>query len=219
VKNKTKDGGYYWVNATIEPIYDDNGIKIGYTSVRQDITDKKIIEEISITDGLTGIYNRRHFNDVCPKIINSAKRNNDLVSFIIMDIDHFKQYNDTYGHQMGDDVLIKVADAIKNSLHRADDYCFRLGGEEFGVIFKADSKEKAHQFSNTIKQNIENLHIVHANNSASSYVTVSMGLVCKYANDEIEGMDHMYKKADDLLYKAKNNGRNQVYTDYYPNFI
>jgi diguanylate cyclase (GGDEF)-like protein/PAS domain S-box-containing protein len=209
VKNIAKDGSFYWVQTSISPIFNQDGKKVGYTAIRQDITDKKLIEEISITDGLTGIYNRRHFNELFPKVINSAKRNDDLVSFLIMDIDHFKQYNDTYGHQMGDDVLIKVAGAIKESLHRADDHCFRLGGEEFGVVFKADTKEKAEQFANTIKDNIENLHIEHTGNSASSYVTASMGLICKNAN-EINDADEVYKQGDDLLYTSKKAGRNRV---------
>ena len=89
-----------------------------------------------------------------------------------MDIDHFKQYNDTYGHQKGDKVLIKVAKAIKDLLKRADDYCFRLGGEEFGIIFKSNSKEMAEKFATHIKENIENLHIEHKKNSASEYITV-----------------------------------------------
>jgi polar amino acid transport system substrate-binding protein len=172
----------------------------------------KQLEKISITDALTNIYNRRYFNEIFPKVINSAKRKNELVSFIIMDIDHFKQYNDTYGHQMGDEVLRKVAKTIKDSLHRADDYCFRLGGEEFGVIFKSDAKEKASEFANIIRENIENLHINHSGNSASSYVTVSMGLICKQAND-IKDDDEVYKQGDDLLYKAKESGRNKVVLD------
>jgi polar amino acid transport system substrate-binding protein len=169
----------------------------------------KELEKISITDALTNIYNRRYFNEVFPKVINSAKRKDELVSFLIMDIDHFKQYNDTYGHQMGDDVLTKVSGAIKNSLHRADDYCFRLGGEEFGIVFKADTKEKAFEFANKVRQNIEDLKIEHSGNSASSYITASMGLICKNAkliNDE----DEVYKQGDDLLYKAKEGGRNRV---------
>lgn len=209
IKNLKKDGSFYWVEAIISPSYDIKGNKVGYTSVRHDITDKKYIEEISITDGLTNIYNRRHFDGVFPKVINSAKRKNELVSFLIMDIDHFKQYNDTYGHQMGDDVLIKVASAIKNSLNRAEDICFRLGGEEFGAIFKADSKKKAEEFANTIRENIENLHIEHSGNSASSFVTASMGLICKNAND-IKDVDTVYKQGDDLLYEAKESGRNRV---------
>ncbi len=209
IKNRKKDGGYYWVDATITPIYDEQKVKVGYTAIRQDITDKKMIELISITDGLTNIYNRRHFNDVFPNLIQTSKRSHELLCFLIMDIDHFKQYNDTYGHQMGDDVLIKVAACIKDSLHREEDTCFRLGGEEFGILFKASNKENASNFANTVRENIENLKIEHSGNSASSYLTASMGLVCKKASD-IEGDDVAYKQADDLLYEAKESGRNKV---------
>ena len=167
------------------------------------------LEKMSITDGLTNVYNRRFFNEYTPKIINMAKRNNDLISFVLIDIDYFKLYNDTYGHQMGDKALIKVSKAIKDSLKRADDYCFRLGGEEFGVIFKANSKENAIDFANNIRTNIENLHIEHSKNSASSYITVSIGVVCKNSN-EIHDIHDIYKHTDDLLYEAKNSGRNKV---------
>jgi diguanylate cyclase (GGDEF)-like protein/PAS domain S-box-containing protein len=209
VKNKTKSCGFYWVHNKIYPIYDDIKQKVGYTAIRQDITDKKRIEELSITDGLTNIYNRRYFNEIFPKLITGAKRDELLVCFILMDIDCFKLYNDTYGHQMGDDVLIQVARAIKESLHRADDYCFRLGGEEFGVCFKAKSKEDAVTFANLIRINIENLHIVHAKNPASPFVTSSAGLVFVDMSDNVES-DYLYKQADDLLYMAKENGRNRV---------
>ncbi len=212
IKNIKKDGSLYWVKATISPTYDIYGNKTGYTAIRQDITDKKIIEEISITDGLTNIYNRRYFNDMFPKLINGAKRNNELLCFLIMDIDHFKQYNDTYGHQMGDEVLIKVAQTIKSSLNRADDYCFRLGGEEFGIIFKTDNKKKALEFSQTIRKNIEELKIEHKTSSCSNFVTASLGLVCKEANNIIDE-DEIYSQADKLLYKSKESGRNKVSCD------
>ena len=209
IKNLKKDRSFYWIDISIYPIYNNGNEKVGYTSIGHDISDKKIIEKISITDGLTNIYNRRYFNEQFPKIINSAKRNNELVCFLIMDIDHFKQYNDTYGHQMGDDVLIKVASSIKNFLHRADDTCYRLGGEEFGLIFKSKSKKDALKFSNKVRGNIENLKIEHKQNSASDYITASMGLVCKYAND-IDSDGIIYKEADDWLYDAKDSGRNKV---------
>jgi diguanylate cyclase (GGDEF)-like protein len=212
VKSIAKDGSFYWVKASISPIFDQDGKKTGYTAIRQDITDKKYIEEISITDGLTNIYNRRHFNEVFPKRIHSAKRKNELISFMILDIDHFKQYNDTYGHQMGDDVLVKVAKCMKDSLKRSDDYCFRLGGEEFGILFKADSKEKAKEFANTIRKNIENLHIQHSGNDVSTYLTVSIGLVSKHARN-IQDVYELYKQGDDLLYKSKESGRNKVSTN------
>lgn len=168
-----------------------------------------IIEEISITDGLTNVYNRRHFNDIFPKLINSAKRNDELVCFLLLDIDHFKLYNDNYGHQMGDDVLIKFANALKHSLKRGNDMCFRLGGEEFGVIFKAENKEKALELANILRTDIENLAIPHEYSSTSKYITTSLGLICKYGRD-IENVDKLYKEVDDLLYKAKESGRNKI---------
>ena len=209
MKNLTKDKNYYWVKASISPLFDDNNNKIGYTSIQHDITAQKRLEEISITDSLTNVYNRRHFDNIFPKILNSAKRKDERISFLLMDIDHFKQYNDLYGHQMGDKVLIAVAKCLKDTLHRADDYCFRLGGEEFGIIFKSDSKEQSIAFANIIKNNIKNLAIEHNGNSASDVVTASLGLVCENARS-MDNIDNVYKKADDLLYKAKNNGRNRV---------
>jgi diguanylate cyclase (GGDEF)-like protein/PAS domain S-box-containing protein len=209
IKNIAKDGSTYWVYTTISPKFDEYNNKIGYVSIRQDITDKKKIEEISITDGLTNIYNRRHFNEFFPKFVNSSKRENQFISFIILDIDFFKQYNDTYGHQKGDDVLIMVSDCLKKSAHRSDDYCFRLGGEEFGLLFKSKDKNKALEFANKILKNIEELKIEHKNSKASVYVTVSMGLYSNYANDVVS-IDDVYKKADKLLYSAKESGRNKV---------
>lgn len=207
IKNLKKDGGFYWVKAIVEPNFSKTGGIIGFTALRYDITDKKMIEIISITDGLTQIYNRRYFDETFPKIINSAKRKNELVCFLFMDIDHFKQYNDNYGHQKGDEVLINFAKCLKDSLHRAGDLTFRLGGEEFAVVYQTETKEKAIEFANQIKENIENMKLTHEYNSASSYITASMGLICKNANDIT---DNVYKEADDLLYEAKRNGRNQV---------
>lgn len=209
IKNRTKSGGFYWVDATIYPTFDANGEKIGYTAIRIDITDKKKIEELLITDSLTGIYNRRHFNDILPKAINSAKRNKNYFSFLIMDIDFFKQYNDTYGHQEGDHVLIKVAASMQNSLERASDRCFRLGGEEFGVLFESKSPQEAYIIADKIRQNIENLKIEHTNSNANKYVTVSIGLVTKaYTQEIVDAI--IYKEADNYLYKAKESGRNRV---------
>jgi len=209
IKNLKKDGSSYWVDAIIEPKFNDNGTIKGYYSVRQDITDKKLIEEISITDGLTNIFNRRHFNDTFPKVLSSAKRNNTMVCFLLMDIDHFKQYNDNYGHQAGDDVLIKFAICLKENLNRVDDMAFRLGGEEFGIVFKADDTNKAFEFANKIRIKIEEMKMVHNFSSAGKVVTASMGLVCIEPN-ETKVMDEIYKEADDLLYISKESGRNRV---------
>lgn len=207
IKNLKKDGNSYWVKIVIEPNFSKENKIIGYTAIRYDITDKKLIEIISITDGLTNIYNRRHFDETFPKIINSGRRNNDLICFLIMDIDHFKQYNDNYGHQEGDIVLKEFANCLKATLNRASDLVFRLGGEEFAVVYQAQSREKAIYFANLIKTNIEELKIEHKYNIASPYITASMGLICKNAN---EFNNDFYKEADELLYEAKKSGRNQI---------
>lgn len=209
IKNKRRDGGFYWIKTTISPIFDEYEHVVGYTAIRHDITDKKLVEELSITDALTNIYNRRHFNDIFPKYINGAKRKDEVVSFLIMDVDYFKQYNDTYGHQEGDEVLKNIAKVLKDVCHRSDDISFRLGGEEFGVLFKSISKQKALFFANKIKDKIQNLNIPHCKSLTNSCVTVSMGLYSKKAN-EIEDFNDVFKKADELLYKSKENGRNTI---------
>jgi len=209
IKNRKKDGSYYWVKAYIEPTYDNSGKKTGYTAIRQDITDKKLIEHISITDGLTKIYNRRHFDELFPKMLEINHRNKKYISFLIMDVDHFKQYNDTYGHQKGDKVLIEIAKKLNELMHRQDDYCFRLGGEEFGNVYYSDNPEQAYQFAEKIKNEIENLKIAHAKNSASDYITSSMGLICVQPG-ELQNEEVIYREADKLLYEAKMQGRNKV---------
>lgn len=208
-KNIKKDGGFYWIRGTISPIIDKNGIKKGYTAVFHDITNEKKVEELLISDGLTGIYNRRHFNEIFPKFVNICKRENDYFSFVILDIDFFKQYNDTYGHQEGDNVLKQVASCLQESITRGNDYVFRIGGEEFCILFKGLDENKSFEFVNKIRQNIENLKIQHSKNSASPYVTASFGLIVQKGQD-ITSEISIYSKADEQLYRAKENGRNIV---------
>ncbi len=209
IKNKAKNNQPYWVEMLISPVYNQTGKKIGYTSIKQDITNKKHLEEISITDALTGIFNRRYFDQIVPKIINSAKRHDKLVSFAMLDIDKFKGYNDTYGHQAGDNALQEVAKVLKSSIHRADDYCFRIGGEEFAIVFSAEDKLKAFGFMNNIKERVEALKIENTSNDASKYLTISMGLTCKKGQD-ITDLASLFKATDKLLYTAKEKGRNTV---------
>ncbi len=209
IKNKTKSGKNYWVDICISPLYDENNNKIGYTSVKNNITNRKYLEKISITDGLTSLFNRRYFNEIAPKIINSAKRDDKLICFALIDIDYFKKYNDTYGHQKGDKVIQEVARMLGEHTHRASDYCFRIGGEEFCIIFNAQNAKKAFNFMIKLKDNIENLKIEHKKSSASKYITISMGLYCEEAK-QIEDLQSLYKKTDELLYKAKKQGKNKV---------
>ncbi|MGJ0342149.1 cache domain-containing protein [Aliarcobacter cryaerophilus] len=207
IKNLAKNGDIYWIYAIITPILKNSEI-IGFTSIKSNITNKKHIEELSITDELTKIYNRRFFNIKIEEEINRAKRDKKELCLIILDIDFFKQYNDTYGHQEGDIVIKSVANVLKNRTNRADDFAFRVGGEEFVIITHIE-KDKVFDYANSIKDDIENLKIEHRGNKALKYVTISLGVVCKNAI-EINSSEELYKEADDNLYEAKRSGRNCV---------
>ncbi|MBD3824133.1 MAG: GGDEF domain-containing protein [Epsilonproteobacteria bacterium] len=147
---------------------------------------QKRLELISITDELTQLYNRRYYNDTIQKAINSAKREKGYIAFVIFDLDFFKQYNDTYGHQAGDAALVKIAAKLKESLLWADDYAFRLGGEEFGIFFRAHNPQDAFRFVDQIRLSFETLQIEHATSTVSNYLTASFGMVCKEASKVID---------------------------------
>ena len=209
VKNRTKDGGFYWVDVTISPDFDFYGNIIGYTAIRHDITQKKKNEEIAITDGLTQIYNRRHFDTIFQLKIREMRRDNKPFVFAMLDIDFFKQYNDNYGHQQGDNALISIAKALKNCFRRPRDLVFRLGGEEFGFICDTDNVEETAAVAESLRETVESLKIPHQYNMASAYLTISTGVI--FITPDIRFLDeNYYKAADDMLYQAKTSGRNNV---------
>jgi len=219
VKNLKKDGSYYWVDASISAKLDDNGEVVGYTAIRQDITDKKRIEELSVKDPMTNLYNRRKFNEVLETELYRIQRHNkdiqngmnaDEVNLYLfsIDVDFFKQYNDTYGHDMGDETLITIAKVLQDHTKRHSDWAFRLGGEEFGfLISSTDDSNKAIEYANKIRVAIENLKILNSKSTVSKYVTISVGI--SMANDSSKyDKDLLYKRSDIALYQAKNSGRN-----------
>ena len=200
----------------------DDGAKIlGVVGVMLDVSELKKkkyelreknrrLEMYSMTDPLTGLYNRRKFNTVFPDCLRAAKRHARLLNFAIIDIDNFKKYNDNYGHVAGDNALVIISDLLQSKLLRADDYIFRLGGEEFGLLFYADDEMIASQFVNDIRLAIQELAIPHKSNESYQYVTISLGMVTIKHGDK--DMLTLYKMADDLSYRVKNSGKNQVLT-------
>ena len=212
VKGKKKNGDTYWAQTIIHPEYSNDEI-ISYTAIKHDITEKKKLETLSITDDLTGLYSRRYFNEIILDEINRAKRNDSYLSFLLMDIDYFKKYNDTYGHVLGDETLKKVTSVLKKHTNRSCDFAFRVGGEEFCLIFSSDDQEKSLAFSNLLKSNIEELNIEHKNSDVNEYLTASIGLVVKKGLDIINSRE-IFMEADDALYKAKDMGRNRVCLKY-----
>ena len=183
-----------------------------YINVFFFIRNKKYIEDIkqlSITDSMTNLYNRRHFDTEFTKHLKIAYRAKENLTLMILDIDHFKQFNDTYGHHEGDTTLIAVAKALKDSLHRPSDMAFRLGGEEFGILCINMNHSESEVFANKIRENVHDLQIEHSGNSASQYVSVSIGIHVIAPAKEFKD-EQLYKNADKALYKAKEYGRNQV---------
>ncbi|MGB5792425.1 diguanylate cyclase [Poseidonibacter sp.] len=213
IRNLRKDGSNYWVSAVIEPVFDKDNKISSYYAIRQDITDKKRIYELSITDGLTTLFNRRHFNDIAESIIDKTIRNNNVFAFLLLDVDNFKKYNDTYGHQEGDNVLISIATSLKKSFKRSNDIIFRLGGEEFGVLISAKTQDDILKLAETARKDIQDLQIEHSKNEPSLVITASFGIaIINNKNSNTQDLDYIYKKADDCLYEAKESGRNRVQT-------
>ena len=198
-----------WLKSDIYPQYNDDFQITEYSNLFIDITNKKELEEINKTDGLTGLNNRREFDNVFPQQISISKRNKDLLVFVMLDIDHFKQYNDTYGHQEGDVVIKKVASILKSTLKRPLDYAFRLGGEEFGMLYLVSNEYSALNIALKVKNKLEDEKIKHSGNSISQYVTITAGLYI-IDKDDNSTVEEIYKKADDALYVSKENGRNKI---------
>lgn len=208
IKNRNSNGGFYWVDTTITPMIENGEIQ-GYTAIRHDISDKKIIEELAITDSMTGLYNRRFYVKTINEEMNRIKRHGSTLSLLMMDVDNFKAYNDTYGHQAGDDVLVRVAGILKSYTSRSGEYAFRLGGEEFGVLLSNMDDDESYKLAQQIRMGVESLNIPHINNTAIPVVTISIG-IASYTQASDMSCDELYQKADSNLYTAKEHGRNQV---------
>ena len=175
-QNVKKDGSMFWVENSITPNIDDDGNIVGFTSIYNDITDKKEISKLLITDYLTKIYNRRHFNTTFDIELKRNKRDSKNIIFMILDIDYFKQYNDTYGHDAGDKALHEVAQALKYTLKRSHDFVFRLGGEEFGIITSGVDIGGIEVLAKNLRESIEHLEIEHKENKVNEFLTISIGV-------------------------------------------
>jgi len=209
LQHSRDNGDCFWADTKVLPKNDDSGNLVGYSVIYQDITDKKRIEHLSITDELTGLYNRRFFNVIIKKELSRAEREQSDIAFAMLDIDFFKQYNDNYGHQMGDRVLEDVAAIMKEKLARGSDYCFRLGGEEFGILYTEQDSNVTLEFIDSIRIAIEQKGIEHKWSKVASVITVSVGVLTVKPGAGAS-VDAIYRNADEALYRAKNQGRNRV---------
>ncbi|WP_444848596.1 GGDEF domain-containing protein [Duganella caerulea] len=169
-----------------------------------------VLRTQTFADGLTGIANRRHFDVAMEKEHRRAKRGGTPLSLLMIDIDHFKAYNDHYGHQKGDQCLIQVAAALASMLRRPCDLMARYGGEEFAMILPETDVEQATLMAEAIRARTQELAIPHERNSdAGQQVTVSIGIATQRV-DAPAGIEALIGAADRALYLAKRNGRNRT---------
>jgi diguanylate cyclase (GGDEF)-like protein len=159
----------------------------------------------SRTDALTGLWNRRHFDEQLDRVLAETDRFGGSCALVICDIDLFKKVNDTYGHDVGDVVLVRVAEVLRQGV-RTVDVCARLGGEELALILPQTSLEGAVELADRLRQQIETMVVPHE--GVAVRVTVSMGVAMYGAGDK--GRAQLFKRADEKLYEAKHGGRNLV---------
>jgi diguanylate cyclase (GGDEF)-like protein len=159
-------------------------------------------------DPLTGIYNRRYFDENLKRIIKLLSRSKGVISLLMVDIDFFKDYNDTYGHGAGDRCLKIIAETLKNTITRSEDFVVRYGGEEFIIVLPNTDEEGARLLAENMLKNIRNCNIPHSASDVAKHVTISIGVATGMVEYTSNGAD-LVKISDEMLYKSKRNGRDR----------
>ncbi|WP_353107327.1 diguanylate cyclase [Acetoanaerobium noterae] len=223
----TKDGSCKWILINWRAVINENGHFKGYRTSVVDITDKKraeiaakelseqlkkekeVAERNSLTDGMTGLANRRYLDEQIMLEYFRMKRTGEKLSIIMLDVDFFKLYNDAYGHLQGDECLKMVAKVLKTTIKRATDIAARYGGEEFVVLLPDTDEIGAIKVAETLRANVEAMKMEHKDSRISDVVTVSIG-VATFDKHSLVAPENLVQKADEALYEAKNSGRNKV---------
>jgi two-component system cell cycle response regulator len=212
LKMEDKTIGVLNLNGNSAGFFDDHDLsfmRLGAELMARAISNAlqyKTIQEIAITDPLTGIYNRRHFFERLRNEFERARRYKTDMTIIMADLDHFKRINDNYGHETGDKVLVSTAEILKKHLRKID-LVARYGGEEFILLLPEISKDKAYNVAERIRKDLESQ--AHDLGGVKFYVTVSMG-VADTKSHGVTTVEDLIRRADEYLYHAKNSGRNVV---------
>ena len=198
------------MDLTLTPMYLRQPLYIG---LLHDITHHKqsedALQRAAYLDPLTKIANRRHFDSFLEKEWQRSVRNGGVLSLVVLDVDHFKLYNDSLGHPAGDTCLQQVAQAIDSHACRPGDLAARYGGEEFVMLFSETEADSAMLLAETIRATIEALHLPHPRSTTSAWITVSIG-VATIRPHQLDNREALFVAADRALYVAKEAGRNQV---------
>jgi len=215
-----KDNSFLWMESNIVLIRDAvTEEPAEYVVVMRDVGERKRLEErlsaMAMSDGLTGLANRRAFDEALKREWGRTLREGSQISLLLLDVDHFKTFNDQYGHQVGDDCLRAIAIAVSDATNRATDIVARYGGEEIAVILPSVNSEGAVKVADRIRSEIEGLRIPHRGNSeGGGWVTASIGVATALSRHggTMAMPEGLLQAADTALYKAKNGGRNRVAT-------
>jgi diguanylate cyclase (GGDEF)-like protein len=214
-----KDGTIIWVEGSGRMVSDPDKGSVDFVIVMRDITERKALETklsaLALTDGLTGLANRRAFDETLESEWRRAKRAGKELSLLLLDLDRFKAFNDQYGHQVGDDCLRAVAATIGKTLRRAGDLAARYGGEEIAIILPETDSAAAVGIANAVRAAVEALCIPHVENTEGGQrVTVSIGAATALSRvgGSVQMPAGLLQAADMALYKAKQKGRNRVET-------
>ncbi len=209
IKNYSKYGESYWLDINIVPLKDSGGWTTHFAAIERDVTQEvereRLLSERASTDFLTGAYNRRTFLDRAVHEISRSKRYGEQLSLAILDLDHFKTINDTYGHSAGDAVLQRVTE-MSNSILRASDVFARIGGEEFAVLMPSTPPDAACATMERLRRDLA-ASSTHWD-GLSIQASVSIGLATYLPQDDT--IEPIMQRADAALYIAKKNGRNRV---------
>lgn len=195
------------------PIFDDHGKLISIVETLRDMTDQKLaeiaLEDLAAKDSLTGLANRRSLDKKMHLEWKCAQRTGTPLAFILADVDHFKAYNDHYGHQQGDACLRSVADAIGASIFRPSDMASRYGGEEFAIVMPNTDLAGAHAVAERIRKTVGDRSLPHEKSATASHITLSLGVAAMIPSARTS-TEMLIAAADTALYRAKNEGRNRV---------
>jgi diguanylate cyclase (GGDEF)-like protein/PAS domain S-box-containing protein len=207
-----RDGGLRAMDLTMTPMHEDDGL---FVALLHDITHHKqsedALQRAAMLDPLTKIANRRHFDTFLEKEWQRAIRNAQPLSLVVLDVDHFKLYNDTLGHAAGDLCLQKVASALQAHALRPTDLAARYGGEEFVLLFAETPIEAAARLAEAIRTTVEALQLPNPRSPTSPWITVSVG-VATIVPTQLDQIEQLFVVADRAMYAAKGAGRNRVET-------
>ena len=211
-----RSGDPIWVQTNCSTVVDSKGRPTDIIFTMREISERKRLEfeleRLARSDGLTGLANRRAFDETLEHEWRRAMRDRTELSLLLMDADHFKSFNDANGHQVGDDCLRTLAGTMRDTFRRGGDLTARYGGEEFSAILPRTGQAEATNMAEELRRAIEALRLPHANSLVSDVVTVSIGVATAMATcgGSINMPAGLLAAADTALYKAKAAGRNRV---------